>query len=105
MTLCVRRLRHSFSRHDLRTRECFLNMRCCPNRQPKSTPEQNQVTRKVVTSKLTKWVLCLCHIATLFLIMFIKSIWIGFIGVTLFVASASAAGPGLQGIVKDVKGH
>jgi hypothetical protein len=37
--------------------------------------------------------------------MFIKSIWIGFIGVTLFVASASAAGPGLQGIVKDVKGH
>ena len=37
--------------------------------------------------------------------MFMKSIWIGFIGVTLFVASASAAGPGLQGIVKDAKGH
>ncbi len=37
--------------------------------------------------------------------MFIKSIWIGFIGVMLFVASASAAGPGLQGIVKDIKGH
>jgi hypothetical protein len=37
--------------------------------------------------------------------MFIKSIWIGFIAVTLFVASASAAGPGLQGIVRDVKGH
>jgi Carboxypeptidase regulatory-like domain len=37
--------------------------------------------------------------------MFIKSIWIGFIGVMLFVASASAAGPGLQGIVKDAKGH
>ena len=34
-----------------------------------------------------------------------KSIWIGFIGVTLFVASASAAGPVLQGIVKDAKGH
>ena len=37
--------------------------------------------------------------------MFIKSIWIGFVGVTLLVASASAAGPGLRGIVKDVKGH
>jgi carboxypeptidase family protein len=37
--------------------------------------------------------------------MFIKSIWIGLIGVALFVASASAAGPGLQGIVKDVNGH
>jgi 5-hydroxyisourate hydrolase-like protein (transthyretin family) len=37
--------------------------------------------------------------------MFIKSIWIGFIGVTLFVASASAASSLLQGIVKDVKGH
>jgi hypothetical protein len=58
-----------------------------------------------VTSKLTKWVLCVSHIATLFVIMLIKSIWIGFIGVMLFVASASAAGPGLQGIVKDVKGH
>jgi hypothetical protein len=37
--------------------------------------------------------------------MFIKSIWIGFIGVMLFVASASAARPLLQGIVKDAKGH
>jgi 5-hydroxyisourate hydrolase-like protein (transthyretin family) len=37
--------------------------------------------------------------------MFIKSIWISFIGVTLFVASASAASSGLQGIVKDAKGH
>ena len=37
--------------------------------------------------------------------MFIKSIWIGFIGVTLFVASASAVSPALQGIVKDAKGH
>jgi 5-hydroxyisourate hydrolase-like protein (transthyretin family) len=49
--------------------------------------------------------LCVCHVATLFLVMFIKSIWIGFVGVTLFVASASAAGPVLQGIVKDAKGH
>src|SRR3954469_10834350 len=80
-------------------------MRCCPHRQPQSAPEQNQITRKVVTSKLTKWVLCVCHAATLFLIMFIKSIWIGFIAVTLFVASSSAAGPGLAGIVKDVNGH
>ena len=37
--------------------------------------------------------------------MFIKSIWIGFIGVTLFVASASAASSLLQGMVKDAKGH
>jgi 5-hydroxyisourate hydrolase-like protein (transthyretin family) len=37
--------------------------------------------------------------------MFIKSMWIGFIGVMLFVAGASAAGPALQGIVKDAKGH
>ena len=37
--------------------------------------------------------------------MFMKSIWIGFVGVMLFVASASAASPVLQGIVKDAKGH
>ena len=63
------------------------------------------MTRKLATSKLANWTLCVCHVATLFLIMFIKSIWISFIGVTLFVASATAAGPGLQGIVKDAKGH
>src|SRR5260370_19452687 len=37
--------------------------------------------------------------------MFIKSIWIGFIGVMLFVASASAANSVLQGIVRDDKGN
>jgi 5-hydroxyisourate hydrolase-like protein (transthyretin family) len=37
--------------------------------------------------------------------MFIKSIWIGFIGVMLSVASALAASSVLQGIVKDAKGH
>ena len=37
--------------------------------------------------------------------MFMKSIWIGFIGVMLFVASASAASSVLQGIVKDANGH
>jgi len=37
--------------------------------------------------------------------MFMKSIWIGFIGVMLFVVSASAASSELQGIVKDAKGH
>ena len=37
--------------------------------------------------------------------MFIKSIWIGFIGVMLFAASASAASSVLQGIVKDAKRH
>jgi 5-hydroxyisourate hydrolase-like protein (transthyretin family) len=37
--------------------------------------------------------------------MFIKSIWINFVGIMLFVASASAANSALQGIVKDAKGH
>src|SRR5437868_14728303 len=37
--------------------------------------------------------------------MLIKSIWIGFIGVMLFVASASAASSLLQGIVEDARGH
>src|SRR5690349_2711976 len=37
--------------------------------------------------------------------MFMKSIWIGFIAVMIFVASASAASSELQGIVKDAKGH
>ena len=46
-----------------------------------------------------------CDVATLFLVMFIKSSWIGFIGVMLFVASASAASSVLQGIVNDAKGH
>ena len=37
--------------------------------------------------------------------MFIKSIWLGFVGVMLFVAGASAANPVLQGMVKDAKGR
>jgi protocatechuate 3,4-dioxygenase beta subunit len=37
--------------------------------------------------------------------MFMKSIWIGVIGVMLFVASASAASSVLQGTVKDANGH
>jgi 5-hydroxyisourate hydrolase-like protein (transthyretin family) len=37
--------------------------------------------------------------------MFMKSIWIGFIGAMLFVAIASAASSELQGIVKDANGH
>src|SRR6478752_6006777 len=37
--------------------------------------------------------------------MFMKSIWIGFVGIVLFAASASATSPVLQGIVKDVSGH
>jgi 5-hydroxyisourate hydrolase-like protein (transthyretin family) len=37
--------------------------------------------------------------------MFIKSIWIGFIGIILSVACASAANSVLQGIVKDANGH
>jgi 5-hydroxyisourate hydrolase-like protein (transthyretin family) len=60
---------------------------------------------QLATSKLTNWILCLCHVAILFPIMFIKSIWIGFIGTMLSVASASAASFVLQGIVKDANGH
>ena len=37
--------------------------------------------------------------------MFIKSIGIGFIGVMLLVASASAANSVLEGVVKDARGH
>ena len=37
--------------------------------------------------------------------MFIKSIWLGFTGIMLFVASASASSSVLQGIVKDARGH
>ena len=37
--------------------------------------------------------------------MLIKSIWIGCLGVVLFVASASAANSVLQGIVKNADGH
>ena len=37
--------------------------------------------------------------------MFIKSIWIGFLGVMLFIASALGASSVLQGIVKDAYGH
>src|SRR5215475_13493698 len=36
---------------------------------------------------------------------FVKSIWIGFIGVMLFVASAWAASSELQGLVRDANGH
>jgi hypothetical protein len=75
------------------------------NRQPKSVPERNQITRKLATLKSANWILCVYHVATLFLVMFIKPIWIGFIGLMLFVASASAASSVLQGIVKDAKGH
>ena len=37
--------------------------------------------------------------------MFMKSIWIGFVGVMLVVGTASAANSALQGIVKDTNGH
>jgi 5-hydroxyisourate hydrolase-like protein (transthyretin family) len=37
--------------------------------------------------------------------MFMKSIWINFIGVMLLVASASAASSALQGIVRDARGR
>src|SRR5437764_11890964 len=63
------------------------------------------MTLKLAMSKFANWILCVCHVATLFLVMFIKSIWIGFIVVTFFVESALAAGSVMQGIVKDVRGH
>ena len=37
--------------------------------------------------------------------MFMKSIWIGFIGVMLFVVSASAASSAIQGVVRDARGR
>ena len=37
--------------------------------------------------------------------MFIKSIWIGFVGLVLFTAVAWAASSVLQGVVKDSEGH
>ena len=36
---------------------------------------------------------------------FMKSIWVRFIGVMLFVATASAASSALQGIVRDARGR
>ena len=68
MTLCVRRLRRSFPDRTVAPGECFLNMRCCTNRQPKSAPEQNQITRKLATSKLANWILCVCHVPPSFLL-------------------------------------
>src|SRR5919204_6614889 len=37
--------------------------------------------------------------------MFIKSIWVGFLGIMLFIASAFGGSSVLQGIVKDANGH
>jgi hypothetical protein len=37
--------------------------------------------------------------------MFLKSLWIGFVGLMLAVASAWAASSVLEGIVKDARGH
>jgi 5-hydroxyisourate hydrolase-like protein (transthyretin family) len=81
-------------------------MRCCRRQAiQKRAPERNQISGKLATSKLANWILSVYHVAKLFLYMFIKSIWTGFVGVMLFVASAWAANSVLQGIVKDAKGH
>ena len=37
--------------------------------------------------------------------MFVKSIWIAFVGLIFSTASAWAGGSGLQGVVKDSEGH
>ena len=66
---------------------------------------ETQMTRKLATSKFVNWPLCVWDVATLFVIMFIKSTWIAFIGVMLFVGGVSDASSVLQGIVKDARGH
>ena len=79
-------------------------MRCCPNGQlqgARTKPDYTQ-TGHIEISELDIVRLRRRHPLS---DMFIKSIWIGFIGVVLFVASASAASSVLQGIVKDAKGH
>jgi hypothetical protein len=46
-----------------------------------------------------------CHIRVLIFVMFIKSIWVGFVGLILSTAIAWAANSVLQGVVKDPEGH
>jgi hypothetical protein len=80
-------------------------MRCCPKQaiQKRARAKlDNTQTGHIKIRQLAIVRLPFCH---LFLIMLIKSIGTGFIGVTLLLTSASAAGPGLQGTVKDAKGH
>src|SRR5437764_11366329 len=76
MSLCVRRSRHSFSRHDFRIQRMLsqdeLLHKASDNASGGSThfdvpatqkrAQQNQMTRKLVTSKFANWVLCFCHI-------------------------------------------
>jgi 5-hydroxyisourate hydrolase-like protein (transthyretin family) len=68
-------------------------------------PQRSQVTCKLALSNFANWILCFLPRSHSNLVMFIKSIWIGFVGLMLFVASAWAASSELQGIVKDAKGH
>ena len=49
LTRTHRILRRSFPNRTVAPGECFLNMRCCPDRQPKSASERNQMTRKLAT--------------------------------------------------------
>src|SRR5947207_4621875 len=79
MSLCVRRSRHSFSRHDFRIQRMLsqdeLLHKASDNASGSSThfdvpatqkrAQQNQMTRKLVTSKFANWILCFCHIRVL----------------------------------------
>jgi hypothetical protein len=80
-------------------------MRCCLGRQPKSAPAQNQINIQTGQIEIGELDIVRSARCTLFLVMFTKSILIGFIAVMLFVATTSAASSVLQGIVKDAKGN
>ena len=60
---------------------------------------------KLVQWNFGNWILCFWPHAHFCFVMFIKSIWIGFLGVMLFIATASGGSSLLQGIVKDASGH
>jgi len=75
-----------------------------PLEQPKA-PEREPGTCKTGHVEISELAIVRLPVVRVCLVMFIKSIWIAFIGVTLSVATASAASSVLQGIVKDAKGH
>jgi hypothetical protein len=68
-------------------------------------PTNGLADGKLGLSKFANWVLCFLPQRVVIFLMFIKSIWIGFVGLTLATASAWAAGPVLQGVVKDTEGR
>jgi hypothetical protein len=67
-------------------------------------PAKPEIIRKLVLSNFANCTF-FCHVRVLIFVMNIKSIWIGFVGVMLFVASTLAGGSVLEGIVKDAREH